>query len=622
MDWGLVELAVGGKNHRGVYQDFMRAWKPLARNTESYATYQILPADAKGKEKSWDGPVWAPFLPIDIDRATVEEALHDLRRLLRLWLMCGYAPETARVYFSGKKGFHVHIPEQLFGGLPRRWDLSAVLSTIADELCGDVVHDTTIYQVNRLWRLPASRHADTGLYKVLLHEDEVWRFSVEDVKALATAPNEARVPKVHMAAIEPWDCAVSIRKHAEEKPLPARRPVYAGNGAEANDFLCYGAIERNGVDEGLREQAARWWLSHMRRAYPTFSASSIEAVAVAWNVRNRPPLPEKELLGIVEKAHADPLQHSCTLEVTTAFCDPKCVRYQQAMEKRGLAKAKDKIDEGPPKVAGKDVGAADGGEGDGNANVPGGSRNSQKKPKREPAREIIKNWALSSGQYLCRAGSNLITNDGVLVNQSKFRTRFNDEVTRLLYSNAVETTPTAKKNEKGEPFRNIPKVFWDYAGSVFDEVLMTLPNIRDLPIEKIPKDIVDELVDDLRNGLTGYRQLSNRTHQRLMVSSIYMEIKLHVGTEWTAATNDYVWARKVDSNVNGIEIALQKGFSSYLRGELSKAAFGDNRFMARLVRIGIAKERVIRARNRTVRVAVLTDDFVAEHLGDIEETSD
>lgn len=50
------------------------------------------------------------------------------------------------------------------------------------------VIDQTICDKTRLWRLVNTRHGKSGLYKVQLEVDELFRLSVEAIKELAQAP--------------------------------------------------------------------------------------------------------------------------------------------------------------------------------------------------------------------------------------------------------------------------------------------------------------------------------------------------------------------------------------------------------------------------------------------------
>src|SRR5574344_1429729 len=71
--------------------------------------------------------------------------------------------EAFRIYFSGKKGFHLIIPHQYLGIEPRK-DLDNVFRWIAAGLQEEVPNETidmVVYERRRLWRLENSKHIDT-----------------------------------------------------------------------------------------------------------------------------------------------------------------------------------------------------------------------------------------------------------------------------------------------------------------------------------------------------------------------------------------------------------------------------------------------------------------------------
>ena len=69
--------------------------------------------------------------------------------------------------------------------------------------------DTTVYDQNRLLRLPNTRNGKSGLFKIPLHTHEVQTLSVEDIEGLASqGPREIEYPS--------WD-DVGIATPCEEK---------------------------------------------------------------------------------------------------------------------------------------------------------------------------------------------------------------------------------------------------------------------------------------------------------------------------------------------------------------------------------------------------------------------
>lgn len=99
-------------------------------------------------------------------------------------------PEQLRIYFSGKKGLHLVVPAVALGVEPRK-DLNEVFKFIVEEAtryCANKTIDTHIYDRRRLFRLPGSKHQDTGLYKIPITLDELYVLSFADITELAQRP--------------------------------------------------------------------------------------------------------------------------------------------------------------------------------------------------------------------------------------------------------------------------------------------------------------------------------------------------------------------------------------------------------------------------------------------------
>jgi hypothetical protein len=85
-----------------------------------------------------------------------------------------YIPkESLIVYFTGKKGFHIEC-EALSLGINPSNKLPILFRFIANDIKSTLnitSMDFSVYDARRMWRLPGSRHQDTGLYKNRLDEN-------------------------------------------------------------------------------------------------------------------------------------------------------------------------------------------------------------------------------------------------------------------------------------------------------------------------------------------------------------------------------------------------------------------------------------------------------------------
>lgn len=124
--------------------------------------------DYKGKAKPALG-----LLLFDFDG---EDALTQVRGFVEL-----LGASDIYVWFSGSKGFHVGVPEEYLG-LSHDESLPKKLAYLARELKKKFsCLDSAIYNPNRKFRVPGSRHDKTGLYKILVHPQN----SLDEIRRLA-----------------------------------------------------------------------------------------------------------------------------------------------------------------------------------------------------------------------------------------------------------------------------------------------------------------------------------------------------------------------------------------------------------------------------------------------------
>ncbi len=169
---------------------------------EAYATvYQYPHRDYTehvreiGSPKGYAGSAACCRLLWDIDRASdPEAALRDARTLAR-FVIDRYGESGFGVYFSGSKGYHLSLVAPCgFHPLPHMPDtVKRLCLTVARHASVSV--DAAIYDRQRLFRLPNSRHPKTGLYKRFLDAEELFRLEAERIRELARHPAGFTVPR-------------------------------------------------------------------------------------------------------------------------------------------------------------------------------------------------------------------------------------------------------------------------------------------------------------------------------------------------------------------------------------------------------------------------------------------
>lgn len=151
----------------------------------------------KGRSvREYFGPTWARWLVLDIDNHDLTKSLEDAKRLV-VFMRRSFPEidEKLPIYFSGAKGFHVYLqlppvePSLEFNKVCRR--LAEGIASLAE-----IKIDPTIYDRNRVIRLPNTRHPKTGLYKRRIDADSFLEMGLDQILEHAKEPAGDGIPFV------------------------------------------------------------------------------------------------------------------------------------------------------------------------------------------------------------------------------------------------------------------------------------------------------------------------------------------------------------------------------------------------------------------------------------------
>ncbi len=296
--------------------------------------------DGRPSIAGYDGRIWAPFLPLDIDAhptaSTLDDALESARRVHGLLADRWQVPADAmRAYFSGAKGFHLLVDTSAFGRVVPSADLHRVFSQLRLEILQALpaaarpLFDLIIGDKVRLLRLPNTRHAGSGLFKVALSTEELLRAPAAEIPALARAPRP--LIGVSAAGLEPVG-AVDAVPALVERFERARRALRRARGPHpyrlpqpperVEAALCAArlAMWQADVPPGGRNNVAIRLASAFRRAGCIFPRA-LELLR-RWNERQTRPLSAREIESVVSSAYARPYPYGydCHDEVIRGFC--------------------------------------------------------------------------------------------------------------------------------------------------------------------------------------------------------------------------------------------------------------------------------------------------------------
>ena len=124
------------------------------------------------------------------------------------------------------------------------------------------------------------------------------------------------------------DEVIELNGLDEQTPSPAAKAAdEAVLGCEGTGLPCFVRMLRDGVDEGMRNEAA---LRLSVELYRTGVPEDLGLLILKeWNRRNRPPLDETELERAVSNGYLGVYGHGCFSELIRRYCDPACPIFRK-----------------------------------------------------------------------------------------------------------------------------------------------------------------------------------------------------------------------------------------------------------------------------------------------------
>ncbi len=279
--------------------------------------------DEKKTVAGYRGPVYADWMPIDIDSEDLEEA-HETSKQAVEQLARHYEvmPEQLGLFFSGAKGFHLLLPAALFGWKPSP-DMPKALKWLARELFDGIEIDPVIYDTVRLFRLANTRHSGSGLYKVQLDPAEMLAMTVDEIKEVAREPRASLgMPQLEKSSI----MAELYEKALRASQRPQGEPPLRGEKASNLDRYAKQCIVAllQGVKSGQRNETALRLAVYFRRQ--GLPARALWNAMRGWNQENNPPLEDDELRNVCESGITHQYDFGCNDPILAEHCSGDCER--------------------------------------------------------------------------------------------------------------------------------------------------------------------------------------------------------------------------------------------------------------------------------------------------------
>lgn len=312
-NFAFIDLAIGGVQNRNNVKRFDKIGVPIGA-VDAYSTlfrfdkrYQELYQKTKSVRGANQFECWSDFVVWDIDAPNLTDATIDAQALVRGLSSFGILQQLL-IFFSGAKGFHILIPSQLFGLKPSV-TLPQEIKTVCQNLAAlfGISIDDKIYNSNRLWRLPDSKHSKTGYFKTLLPTDKFLRMSESDIiklakKSRSTVPAYVLVTDKVKPNIELCEFVKALSSDkAIKRTTDWEQPPLSGRMLKIKQTALEFLLTQN-VTQGDRDNAALLRASECRKV--GVNKSDCLKQIQKWNIKNNPPLDDSDLVRIVGSAYS------------------------------------------------------------------------------------------------------------------------------------------------------------------------------------------------------------------------------------------------------------------------------------------------------------------------------
>ena len=259
----------------------------------------------------------APFyLDLDIDdiENNYDKLLIDLKIVYKK--LCDTFKidrSDIQLYFSGSKGFHILISDKIFGFEPNR-DINKKFKKIALYIKSYTITkciDTKIYDNRRLFRVPNTINSKTGLYKVYIPYNKLFKkqpdgctkaMTYDELKEYASSPKQKKIVlyKYNQKARAKFDKLVETIEQQERKKVDTK---LAQEYIRKRKLLpCVEYVLQNGATNGQRNNTTVALANSLFQIGE--SLEDVRETITEWNnTKNEEPLPQSEINATVFSAY-------------------------------------------------------------------------------------------------------------------------------------------------------------------------------------------------------------------------------------------------------------------------------------------------------------------------------
>ena len=271
----------------------------------------------------------SPYLDFDTDIES-EDAFDEVRKEVRMamnyFVTYWKVPiGMIEVYFSGNKGFHLVIPYQVLG-IKADAELNLKFKQVAQlviKQCNAKHIDTGIYDRKRLFRIPNTINAKSGLYKVPMTYEQLETMNLDDVIEWASIPRDFpfETPALSLKS------AMHYKAMFKKKPVEKKKKKKAFQIPQKRKRLlpCVVEILKNGAEKGQRNNTTVALASSLMQS--GIPRDETEDIILDWNQSNDEPLKESEISITVSSAYrtlCNGMGYGCQKFKDLGYCIDTC----------------------------------------------------------------------------------------------------------------------------------------------------------------------------------------------------------------------------------------------------------------------------------------------------------
>lgn len=296
-----------------------------------YCLFHLEPRESLQGYRGYHEPALGYYV-LDFDCSTsIDTARRDCQRAIAELHL---EEKSFKIYFSGSKGFHLYIRQEFFQITPSDHtakDFERLAVEIA-KAHGLETLDDSIYQANRKFRLPNSRHPKTGLYKVELTKEQLDTLSIEEIQTLAKSPSgvslseyvtpSTKYARGNISVNSPKSVELSLASYGMDvAPEPNAFASFKGKP-------CITAMEATQHKEGMRHEVALALISeyfHRGESEET-TTTAIRQYCILQGISERF---DRDYLRAIKDIYTGkaPYTFGCYSKIKQKFCSGQCKLY-------------------------------------------------------------------------------------------------------------------------------------------------------------------------------------------------------------------------------------------------------------------------------------------------------